>query len=119
MQFDGKVALALAGAFIENPIVRRALCSLAKHINTPELWGTQIDDWAIRILYGADALPEGTDKVSTVNKALNKVQEIYDTAKMKAETTGDSSDLDALKAPRRIEVGDFQWPWEFNSEDLG
>lgn len=100
MPMNPMTMLAMAGAFLDNPLVKRLLCNLAASVTTPTVMGTEVDDWVVKILYGAQAVPPG-DRQGAVEKRLGEAQQKY-------EALGPEEKA-AAKELRPISIADAPW----------
>ena len=93
--------LAMVGSFLDNPLVKRLLVNLSKSIDTPVVYGTQVDDWVIRVLYGAEEKKRSPEfpnaAAEDVKLGLKEVQDKYDA--MSDEEKSEAKRLRTLSPP--------------------
>jgi hypothetical protein len=97
--------MALTEGFVQIPLVKKCLLQLSKSINTPVVFGSQLDEWVIKILYGAKALPAKEKKI-VVTESLAEVQNVYNAAKLEAKMLKNDTRIKSLK-----QVRPFVMPW--------
>ena len=115
--------VALCEGLLNIPIVKNGLIHLAETWDTPEVLGTQLDEWFIYIIYRGQKVTKKERKIEMVS-AFKEVQKVYDTAKLEYVATGDSHSYDELKTWKKIDAAKIEkmvapgpWvpPW-INSE---
>jgi hypothetical protein len=97
------IFLGMASSVLNIPLVKHALLALAEKWDTPVLWGTQLDDWVVKIIYLATSLPEA-EQAPAMEKALANVQGVYNLTKAGADVTVNGENIQFSDLKRTVEI---------------